>query len=151
MKIPTKFAPGKRPTTSALADPASLIAGRLDVMRQLIPGLNTTLELGGILALLREDASYCATAATASQASEIAGRDITQPTSEQGGAVWTQTDEGREAERVEKKGSARTLPARLGRRPGVSTLAQPSGASSMLNCVTARVQPSAQIALRSPP
>jgi len=79
MKIPTKFAPGKRPTTSALADPASLIAGRLDVMRQLIPGLNTTLELGGILALLREDASYCATAATASQASEIAGRDSPSP------------------------------------------------------------------------
>lgn len=83
--------------------PASLVAGRVDVMRQAIPGLGTTLELGGILALLRADANYVATAATASQASEIAGRDVTQPTPEQGGATWTQTDEGREAERAEKR------------------------------------------------
>ena len=83
--------------------PTSLIAGRLDVMRRLIPGLNTTLDLGGVQALLREDARYVATAATASQASEIAGRDVTQPTAEQGGATWVQTDEGREAETAERK------------------------------------------------
>lgn len=83
--------------------PARLVAGRLDIMRQLIPGLRVPLELGGILALLREDAGYCATAATTAQASEIAGRDITQPTAEQGGASWAQTDEGREAERAAKR------------------------------------------------
>jgi len=83
--------------------PSSLVAGRLDVMRRMIPGLSTTLDLGGILALLREDARYCATAATAAQASELAGRDVTQPTAEQGGAIWVQTDEGREVERGEKR------------------------------------------------
>ena len=83
--------------------PTSLIAGRLDVMRRLIPGLSTTLELGGILALLRADARYCATAATGEQASLIAGHDVTQPTATQGGAVWTATDEGIEAERAERK------------------------------------------------
>jgi len=83
--------------------PASLIAGRLDVMRKLIPGLASPLDLGGLLALLREDATYVTTAATSAQASEIAGRDITQPTAEQGGAVWVQTDEGLAVERTEKK------------------------------------------------
>ena len=83
--------------------PPSLIAGRLDVMRRIIPSLTTPLELGGILALLRQDADYVATAATAPQASEIAGRDVTQPTAAQGGAIWVQSDEGREAERAEKR------------------------------------------------
>ncbi|MEJ7569988.1 MAG: hypothetical protein WKF41_17200 [Gaiellaceae bacterium] len=83
--------------------PTSLVAGRVDVMRRSIPGLTTVVELGGILALLRQDADYVATAATSAQASEIAGRDITQPTAEQGAAVWTSTAEGREAERAEKK------------------------------------------------
>ncbi len=83
--------------------PPSLIAGRLDVMRRIIPSLTNPLELGGILALLRQDADYVATAATAPQASEIAGRDVTQPTAAQGGAIWVQSDEGREAERAERK------------------------------------------------
>jgi len=83
--------------------PSSLVAGRLDVMQKLIPGLNTPLTLAGVQAMLREDATYCASAATSAQASEIAGRDVTQPTAEQGGAVWTATDEGREAETAERK------------------------------------------------
>ena len=59
-----------------------------------------------------------ATAATLAQASEIAGRDVTQPTSEQGGAVWTQTDEGREDERAEKRAARAAYAREWGAPPG---------------------------------
>jgi len=103
--------------TSHTEPPDALVAGRADIARHAIPGLNITIHLDSIVRLLKEDANYCATAFTAEQASELAGRDVRQPTPAQGGATWTQTPEGLEADRAEKAAARARYRAAWGTDP----------------------------------
>lgn len=97
--------------TAAAAPQASLFAGGLAQPALDAFGASQRVEIGRLLAGLRADADWAARAATPEQHAVMTGSP------RQNGAVWADSDEGREAERADKKAALARYKALWGREP----------------------------------
>jgi hypothetical protein len=88
------------PSLATDPDVGLLAAGQSRAMREAVPGLNLALTLENVVRLLEADAGIVADARSREQQAALAGID---PRQLDAGAHWTGTEEGRQAERAEKK------------------------------------------------
>ena len=79
-----------------------------------MPGVNVTLTLENVVALLRADAEVVADARSREQVAALAGID---PRQLDAGAHWTGTEEGRQAEREEKAAARQRYREMWGEEP----------------------------------